>query len=156
MITPSFPSFCFYFFLFFFLSSFLPFSSRTRDSTPYRVGRSVGWSVRWSVCPVTFLNAQQFLHYCSCPTVHDCINVYLALFYSIYHILFFLYPKIVFSLQVFVFISLFSCLIPWNFFLYLFFLRLQFILSFSFHPKNVAIQIQLETLFYLIITFLFH
>ena len=39
--------------------------------------RSVGPSVR----PVTFLNFERFLHYCSRPTVRDCIAVYPALFY---------------------------------------------------------------------------
>ena len=28
---------------------------------------------------VTFLNSEWFLHYCSCPTVRDCIAVYPAL-----------------------------------------------------------------------------
>ena len=36
-------------------------------------------SVRRSVRPVTFLNSEWFSHYCSCPTVRDCIAVYPAL-----------------------------------------------------------------------------
>ena len=38
------------------------------------VGRSVG--------PVTFLNSERFLHYCSCPTVRNWIAVYPALFWK--------------------------------------------------------------------------
>ena len=49
---------------------------RTRDSTPCRVSRSV----RCSVHPVACLNSERFSHYCSCPTVRDCIAVYPALF----------------------------------------------------------------------------
>ena len=51
------------------------------------VGRSVGRSVRRSVGPsVTFLNSEQFLHYCSCPTVRDWIAVYPTIvFMSVYY-----------------------------------------------------------------------
>ena len=40
------------------------------------VGPSVGPSIRLSI---TFLNCERFLHYCSCPTVRDCLAVYPAL-----------------------------------------------------------------------------
>ena len=40
------------------------------------VGRSVGQYVGQSV---TILNSGRFFHYCSCPTVRDCLAVYLAL-----------------------------------------------------------------------------
>ena len=53
------------------------FKSRTRDTTPCRVGRYVGGFVRPSV---TFLNSGRFSQYCSCPTVLDCLAVYPALF----------------------------------------------------------------------------
>ena len=42
----------------------------------------VGRSVRPSV---TFLNCEQFSHYCSCPTVRDWIAVYPALFLFVSH-----------------------------------------------------------------------
>ena len=45
----------------------------SRDSTPCRVGQSVGPSV-------TFSNRERFLHFRSCPTVRDCPVVYPALF----------------------------------------------------------------------------
>ena len=48
------------------------------DSTPCRVGRSVGPSVRPSV---TLLNCERFFHYCSCPTIRDCPAVYPALLF---------------------------------------------------------------------------
>ena len=44
--------------------------------------RLVGWLVCWLVHrSVTFLNFRQFLHYCSCSIVHDCLAMYLTLFF---------------------------------------------------------------------------
>ena len=57
------------------LQSLGNFQSRTRDSTPCRVGRSVRPSV-------TFLNSEWFSHYCSCPTVCDWTAVLPALLFS--------------------------------------------------------------------------
>ena len=54
-----------------------PSQSRTRDSTPCRVGRQVSPSVGPSV---TFLNSERFSHYCSCPNICDWNAVYPALF----------------------------------------------------------------------------
>ena len=50
------------------------FKSRTCDYILpcWSVGRSVGRSV-------TFLNSEQFAHYCSCPTVRNLIAMYPAL-----------------------------------------------------------------------------
>ena len=53
--------------------SFSFFQSRTRDSTPCRVGRQVGTLQ-------TLLDFERFLHYGPCPTVRDCLAVYPALF----------------------------------------------------------------------------
>ena len=41
---------------------------------------SVGRAVRPSDRPVTFLNSERFLPYSSCPTIHDWIAMYPALF----------------------------------------------------------------------------
>ena len=40
-------------------------------------------SVGPSVHPITFLNSEWFLHYCSCPTVRDCIAMYPALIFLV-------------------------------------------------------------------------
>ena len=69
---------------FFFLSFlfFFSFSFLVADTRLYTLPcRSVRPSVRWSIGPsVTFLNCEQFSHYCSFPTVRDWIAVYPALF----------------------------------------------------------------------------
>ena len=94
----------FFIFIFFFLLSFLFFSPKaivfkcsldnvyeqfllSRGHATLHLAVSVGPSVGRSVSPsirpsVTFLNSDQFLQYCSCPTVRDWIAVYLALFPS--------------------------------------------------------------------------
>ena len=91
----------FFIFIFFFLLSFLFFSPKaivfkcsldnvyeqfllSRGHATLHLAVSVGPSVGRSVPPsirpsVTFLNSDQFLQYCSCPTVRDWIAVYLAL-----------------------------------------------------------------------------
>ena len=58
-------------------ASFLVADTRLYTLPCWKVGRSVCPSVHPSV---TFLNSEQFLHYCSCPTVRDWIAVYPALF----------------------------------------------------------------------------
>ena len=45
------------------------FKSRTRDSTPYRVG----WSVGTLADKKKFLNFERFLHHGPCPTICNCI-----------------------------------------------------------------------------------
>ena len=56
------------------------FAIFSRGHATLHLAVSVGRSVRRLVHPVTFLNFEWYLHYCSCLTVRDWIAVYPALF----------------------------------------------------------------------------
>ena len=62
----------------------VPRSNPNRVLVADTVGRLVGWYVGMSVHPsVKFFISEQFLHYCSCPTIRDWIAMYPALFKEI-------------------------------------------------------------------------
>ena len=52
----------------------------SRGHATLHLAVSVGTSRRYVGRLVKFFNCEWFLHYCSCPTVHDWIAVYPALF----------------------------------------------------------------------------